>query len=146
MIVLLIAMLGFSISCKEDEARMYGSPSADYLVKGSIRSTLNEQTIPDIKLQMYPVSDNTDLSDEFLAGSARSDFKGRYVLVVYNYNSWADHSYLVRFTDVYGALNGEYQSLDTTIVFKDVKFTGGDGEWYMGTAEKELNIKLKPKE
>ena len=143
LIVLLISILGFSSSCKKGEDRYaYGSPSASYLLQGSIQSKVDNQGIPDIKLEMFPVTGTI----EQLAGSARSDIHGRYQLINYDFNSQADHTYRVKITDVDGELNGAYQSLDTTVVLQNTKFINGDGSWYAGVAETELNIKLKPKQ
>ena len=51
----------------------------------------------------------------------------------------------IEFIDIDGAENGEYQSLDTIVEFKDPHFTGGDGDWYAGETSKEFNIQLNPK-
>jgi putative lipoprotein (rSAM/lipoprotein system) len=90
---------------------------------------------------MFPVAGTV----EQLVGSARSDIHGRYQLINYDFNSQVDHTYRVKITDVDGALNGSYQSLDTTVVLQNTKFINGDGSWNAGVAETELNIKLKPK-
>lgn len=146
LIALLISLLGFSTACSRDEARMYGSPMYGYSINGNVNSSVDNHSIQDIKMEMYLIPEIGGQPQEQLCGSARSDLTGRYRLNDYNNFFRSNHAYLVRFTDVDGALNGEYQPLDTTVIFQDVKFTGGDGEWYMGTAEKELYIKLKPKE
>lgn len=146
LILLLISLLGFSTACKdEDTARMYGSPMHGYSINGNVNSAVDNSQIQDIKVEMYLIPEIGGQPEAQLSGAARSDLHGRYVLNDYGNAPISDHAYLVRFTDVDGALNGEFQSLDTTVVFKDVKFTGGDGEWNMGIAEKELYIKLKPK-
>jgi putative lipoprotein (rSAM/lipoprotein system) len=146
LIVLLISLLGFSTACSKDETRMYGSPMYGYSINGNINSSVDNHSIQDIKMEMYLIPEIGGQAEEQLCGSARSDLKGRYRLNDYRYSFKSDRAYLVRFTDADGPLNGEFQSLDTTVVFQDVKFTGGDGEWDRGTAEKELYIKLKPKE
>lgn len=146
MILLLVSILGFSTSCKEEGTYEYGVPMHGYTINGNVNSAVDMQQIQDIKVEMYLVPEIDGQPQEQLCGSTRSDFHGRYVLNDYGNTPVSDHAYLVRFTDVDGELNGEFQSLDTTVVFKDVKFTGGDGKWNMGIAEKELYIKLKPKE
>ena len=131
LIVLLISILGFSSSCISYE---YGSPHADFIISGKIESATNNTPIPDIIVE---VRDSRLVE----TGFSRSD--GSYEVAVEDFP--ADHTYQIKFTDTDGALNGEYETLDTTVVFKDPKYTNGDGEWYRGYTEKELNIKLKPK-
>ena len=68
------------------------------------------------------------------------------VLINYQFNLQANHTYRVKITDLDGELNGSYQSQDTTVVMQNTKFTDGDGAWNQGVAGTELNIKLKPKQ
>lgn len=132
LIFLLISILGFSLSCKRDEPLiMYGSPHADYIINGNIVSAADNKPIKDIIVEM-PFTRTADLSDDM------GDFRLRA-------NGVFNLKYELKFTDTDGALNGEFETLDTTIVFQDPKFTGGDGHWYMGETEKEVYIKLKPK-
>ena len=146
LIVLLISILGFSSSCKKEEVRYeYGSPHASFIVRGKIESVVNNTLIPDIIVEMRMVKEiNGGLSDIRLTGTGFSDTNGNYSLSDGG-TSPEDRTYQIKFTDTDGALNGEYETLDTTVVFKDPVFTNGDGSWYRGSTEKELNIKLKPK-
>jgi putative lipoprotein (rSAM/lipoprotein system) len=147
LIVFLISLLGFSTACSKDqESYEYGVLIYGYSINGNVNSSVDNHQIQDIKIEMYRIPEIGGQPQEQLSGSARSDLHGRYELNDYSNPPLGDHAYLVRFTDVDGPLNGEYQSMDTTVVFQDVKFTGGDGKWNMGTAKKEVYIKLKPKE
>jgi putative lipoprotein (rSAM/lipoprotein system) len=143
LIFLLISILGFSLSCKkEDQARMYGSPHADYIIKGKIVSVADNQPIPDIIIEMRAVKTEGQERNTYLTGTGFSNGYGDFQLM----DVGGSDSYELKFTDTDGALNGQYETLDTTIVFQDPKFTGGDGQWYGGYTEKEVNIKLKPKQ
>jgi putative lipoprotein (rSAM/lipoprotein system) len=144
LIVLLISILGFSTSCKEeDQARMYGSPHADFIIKGNIVSAADNNPIPDIIVEMRIVQKIVGEQDYIrLAGTGFSGDNGDYRV---KDNSGYNLTYQLKYTDTDGALNGQYETLDTTIVFKDPIFTGGDGQWYSGYVEKEVDIKLKPK-
>jgi len=133
LIVLLISILGFSSSCK-DRGEEYGTPHADFIINGKIESATNNNPIPDIIVEVRE-------SRLVETGFSRSD--GSYEVAVGDFPD--DHTYQIKFTDTDGALNGEYETLDTTVVFKDSKFTNGDGSWYSGVAELEMNVKLKPK-
>ena len=142
LIILLISILGFSTSCENDEPLvMYGSPNATFIVKGKIESAETNNLIPDIIVEMREVFEQ---EGSMLTATGFSRFNGEYIVDMIA--SPKDLTLQLKFTDTDGALNGEYESLDTTIVFQDPKFTNGDGSWYRGFAEKELNIKLKPKQ
>ena len=101
--------------------------------------------IPDIIVEMRNVM-KTENGQSFsrLTETTFSDNIGNFTLTDKG-ASPMDHTYQIKFTDTDGAINGEYETLDTTIVFQNPKFTNGDGEWYLGSTEQELNIKLKPK-
>jgi len=133
LIVLLISILGFSSSCKNG-GEEYGTPHATFIISGKIESATNNTEIPDIIVEVRETR---------LVATGFSRYDRGYDVAVEDFP--ADHTYQIKFTDTDGALNGEYETLDTTVVFKDPKYTNGDGEWYRGYTEKELNIKLKPK-
>lgn len=145
LVPLLIAFLGFFTSCNKEEYPN-DSPfaSANYIVKGTIESTLDNQPIPDIKLEMYFIKTGGKvIPNPYLASYTQSDIYGGFSMGENNYPG--EHNYRVTFTDMDGELNGEFQSLDTIVVFKNPTYIGGDGSDYWGMAEKELNVKLKPK-
>lgn len=142
LILLLISLLGFTTSCAKEEMKyMYGSPNATFIVKGEIKSAQTQQPIPDIIVEMRIVYEKEGAR---LAGTAFSKSNGGYEVAMGEYPG--DYTIQLKYTDTDGALNGEFESKDTTVVFKDTKYSGGDGSWYWGHAEKEINIQLKPKE
>jgi putative lipoprotein (rSAM/lipoprotein system) len=145
LIVLLISVLGFSSSC-DLISYEYGSPHADFIINGKIESSANNEMIPDIIVEMRNVKNTDDGQSNIrlVATGFSNSWTGSYRLTD-NATSPEDKTYQIKFIDTDGALNGEYETLDTTVVFKDTKFKGGDGHWDRGVAEQELNIKLKPK-
>jgi putative lipoprotein (rSAM/lipoprotein system) len=143
LILLLISLLGFTTSCAKEEIKyMYGSPNAKFIVKGEIKSAQTQQPIPDIIVEMRIVYEQE--GGARLAGTSFSRANGDYEVAMGD--SPGDYTIQLKYTDTDGPLNGEYETKDTTVVFKDTKYTGGDGSWYWGYAEKEMDIKLKPKE
>ena len=135
LILLILSLLGFSTSCEdENKSMMYGVPMAGFKVIGKVESALDDKPIPDIIIEAR---------DDYLEGTGFSKPDGTYEVGIGG--DTGDHTYRLKFVDTDGALNGEYESLDTTVVFKDPVFTGGDGSWYLGIAEQELNVKMKPK-
>lgn len=135
-IAFLIAILGFTTACEKfaDEygppAPEYGVPSATFIVKGKVESNTNSEAIPGIRVVM---GYDTTFSDE----------KGIYE--VENNNFPSDVNFKLEFTDTDGAQNGEYSPHDTIVEFKNPEFTDGDGSWYQGKTEKEVNVKLNKK-
>lgn len=144
LILLLISLMGFTTSCTKDEEPllMYGSPHATFIVKGEIKSAQTQQPIPDIIVEMRIVYEEEGGSR--LANTGFSRGNGDYEVRMGDFPG--DYTIQLKFTDTDGVLNGEFESKDTTVVFKDSKYTDGDGSWYSGYVEKELDVKLKPKE
>jgi hypothetical protein len=87
----------------------YGTPSAKFIVKGKVESSVTNQPIQNIRV--YPEA----------------------------------QTFPIRFHDIDGNLQGEFNNLDTVVEFKNPQFTNGDGHWYKGETSKEFNIQLKPK-
>ncbi|HAH23311.1 MAG TPA: hypothetical protein DCL77_06070 [Prolixibacteraceae bacterium] len=147
LIVLLISILGFSLSCKKNDPVVeYGSPHASFIVKGTIESATADKLIPDIIVEMRHITNGEPgQSESLLMDTDFSNINGYYYLSD-PYYTLEDQTYEIKFTDTDGTLNGQYETLDTTIVFKNPKFLGGDGKWDLGSVQKELKIKLKPRQ
>lgn len=139
-VALLLSILGFSSSCKKDEIMlMYGTPHAGFILKGKVESAQDGSTVRDIIVEIRKVSPE---DEAYLVETGFSRSNGNFEVVVGD--SPEDQTYNLRFVDTDGVLNGEFAALDTTVVFNDPVFTGGDGGWYQGYVEKEIDVKLKP--
>jgi putative lipoprotein (rSAM/lipoprotein system) len=146
LIVFLISFLGFASSCDPLIGKaMYGTPSADFIVKGKVEAAKTNNPVAGIKVEMsMEIGDGTEKVSYLLNTTSSAEGSGAYK-VTSGHEFPDDQTFKIKFTDTDGALNGEYETLDTTIVFQNPKFTGGDGHWYNGKTEKEVNVKLKPK-
>ena len=124
---------------------MYGSPHASFIITGKVESAATNTMIPEIIVEMREVklAQDTPSNSILVATSFSSSWSGNYYLL--NTTTPDDKTYQIKFIDIDGALNGEYETLDTTVVFTKPKFTGGDGSWDYGYTDQELNVKLKPK-
>ncbi|HET6557713.1 MAG TPA: radical SAM-associated putative lipoprotein [Prolixibacteraceae bacterium] len=142
MIVFLISLLGFTVSC-EVEAE-YGTPHADFIIHGKITSVADSKPIPEIIVEMRYVDEEASYQSGLMATGFSHHTTGSYD--VSSRTNPDDQTFRLRFIDTDGPKNGEYETLDTTVVFQDPKFVKGDGSWYRGYVTKELDIKLKPKE
>jgi len=135
LISFLLSILGFSAVCVLNGCAYgtpveYGVPNASFIVKGTVKSENNSALIPHIRVVMGNDSTYTDSS-------------GNYQ--VENNGFPQDQSYLLKFKDIDGSVNGEYQTQDTIVEFKDPQFTGGSDSWYAGRTEKVVNVNLKSK-
>ncbi len=144
LITLLLSFLGFSSSCDWLTPKaMYGTPTADFLVKGKVESKSNKP-VTGIKVDISKEFDTQEGQKLVLIGTSASEAgTGAYSVKATDFPE--DQTFKVKFTDIDGAENGEYETLDTTVVFQNPKYSGGDGSWYHGKTEKELNVKLKTK-
>jgi len=140
-ITALMAILGFFTSCDRFGGTEYGVPHARFIIKGKVTSSASNKPVPNIKVRMDGDSATRTMMQ---ADSAYSDSNGNYV-VSDDYGFPDSQSYTIRFSDVDGSANGDFQTLDTIIEFKNPVFTGGGSNWDSGETQKELNIVLKPK-
>ena len=130
----ILTLLGFATSCEKigngGIVCMYGTPSAKFIIKGKVSSLDSDKPVQDVKV--------------FIAGdTSKTDAAGNYLLASSGFP--VDQSINISFQDIDSTLNGEFENLDTTAVFKDPEYINGDGHWYRGETSKVLNIKLKTK-
>ena len=115
----------------------YGTPSAIYILKGTVTSAKDNSPLKGISV----VAKTLELG--LRADTVKTDDSGNYATKIIALEPKLQVN--LSYTDIDGLENGTFQPLDSLISFKDVKFTGGDGKWNQGTAEAVVNIKLKPK-
>ena len=127
-ITFILGLMGFAAGCFPRVE--YGSPYAKYTLKGDIKSSQTEQPIENIQVQIN--NNNETLSDT--DGNFSISFNG------YVYGD----SISVSFIDIDSNENGEYEKLDTFVIFNDPP-TGGDDAWNMGHTEETISIKLNEK-
>lgn len=130
----ILSLLGFSgmTSCEATEE--YGSPHADYTIKGKVTNEA-KQAIPNLKIEIlsereYPITESeTDANGKF-----QTSFDG------------LGENYSVAVSDLDGDVNGAFENDTIDINFtKDDYIKKGSG-WYQGELLKEIEIVLKEKE
>jgi len=126
-IALLLTFLGVTVSCAKAE---YGTPSANFIVNGNIKSSVTNQPIQNVRVVMENDSTYTDATGHYQVGESRFP---------------VSQTFTIKIKDLDGSLNGEFNNFDTLVEFKDPQFINGDGHWYDGETTKVLNIKLTPK-
>lgn len=126
----LLALLGFASSCDKGSKAEYGTPSAKFIVNGNVDAKESNTPIKNIRVIM-----NRDTSF--------TDGEGHYQVESGEFPN--NQTFQINFQDIDGAINGEYQNLDTIVEFVNPQFVNGDGNWYEGETSKDLNVKLDKK-
>ena len=133
LMAMLFGLLGFS-ACSDDEEDepiyMYGTPTADYIVKGTVT---DEAGNPIMGINIYPSGTLTP---------AKTDAEGRFKTDTLSY----DGPYI--FVDPDGDANGGRFETDTLHYndFKCTKVGESKHDWHMGVFELEAEVKLKKEE
>lgn len=132
----ILSLLGYA-SCDEvsPDNVMYGCPSAIFTVKGKVT---NESGMPVPQIQLRIPHQKTAGTDTLY-----SDAEGLFTYPT-DLVSPHDTKLTIISTDIDGSENKGSFRPDTTIVsVKRTEFTGGDGKWNQGSANKNITITLK---
>lgn len=120
----------------------YGVPSAKYKVSGKVVSAEGEKkAVKGIRVVMI---DNVDESkNTYIQGdTVFTDADGVYKI---DKHSFPQQQFKVKFQDVDGEDNGEFEEKIEIIDFKDAQYTDG-GRWYKGEATKDMGtVELEAK-
>lgn len=138
LIALLLSLLGFTTACFLIGGAEYGTPHADFIVRGKVESQIDSRPIKNIRVIMR---DSTSI---YYRDSINTDLNGIYTLKVTGFP--LSKNFNIDLKDIDGTENGEFQNLDTIVEFKNPVFTGGNKHWYNGQTEKEFDLKMKPKQ
>ena len=140
----IIGMLGFT-GCDITGTKEYGSPHADYTVKGKVVSKTTGKPIEGIQVGLgYSYSDIQPMygtrSAPFTAKSyVLTNAKGEFKIT--------DRSEIVQklpasVEDIDGEENGLFQSKQLEIDFKDAVHSGKSKNWYKGEYTVTVNVEL----
>ena len=125
-ILMLLTLFGVS-NCDriiDNAALAYGMPHADFTIKGKITDE-DEKPIENIKIA---IERDTTISDSV----------GNYSITI---TDMFDDKLLVSYIDDDNE-NGNFATRDSNIDMTNIKFKGGDGDWYDGAATETINIIL----
>ena len=122
--------LGMNAGCERfTTACEYGSPEADYEVKGRV-TTQSDVPIEGIEVSLSRYN------------AVTTDADGSYSLGYGNF-PYEHDTVNVTFSDIDGEANGHYADTTVQVVFHRSDLHGGDGHWYEGRATKEVDVKLR---
>ena len=131
------------------ELAMYGVPSAQFKIIGKIVAEDTKQPVRDLQISVIGHNIRTDhagiyyeyQSSDTLRTKTKND--GSFALEHYEFPNAKKYIYLIE--DVDGDANGRFHTKKDSILFKDPKYSGGDGAWYDGTATMDFKtITVKP--
>ena len=130
-LAIILSFFGLS-SCEIIEPRVeYGTPSADYIVKGKVSDKFTNQPIKGIGVivpnRVYPKHGDTVYTNEL----------GEYTLDLKNSFPYWNEKMKVIAKDLDGMKNGDFQpdSIEITFTEKDL-IKKGSGNWYVGIYQK----------
>jgi len=140
-----IGLLGFSTACsKKSDERYYGTPYAKVIIYGKTESSDSKKPVRNIEVIYNTIKTNQQgqFLDTLVLDTTYTDKKGLFFRV-FEYNLY--NTYLINVRDIDSTENGSFKAEDTNIILTKKDFKGGDGQWNMGTAIKNIYIQLDPK-
>ena len=124
-LAMLLSLLGLAPACNIIAPCMYGSPNADWSVKGKV---IDENGKPVGGLQV--VIDYND-QEGWPVDTLKTRSDGGYSL---EDNGFPFHQLKVEVEDIDGeAGGGQFQK--ATLIVRDIQYKHGDGAWYSGHAD-----------
>ena len=129
----IIALLGFSM-CSTSQSingngevmAMYGVPSAEYHIKGTVKNADTKQPVDSMRV-VVPI---TDYENDTLY----TDIQGQYAL---DGRRWPSDAATIHVDDE----RGKYQSDSKTVT---LVFDGDSDSWFKGTANVTVDFDVKP--
>ncbi|MBP3518174.1 MAG: radical SAM-associated putative lipoprotein [Parabacteroides sp.] len=138
----ILTLLGYS-ACDSSEpgADMYGSPHANFTIKGKVVNQENKP-VPDLEIKCLVEhrGDNRSWFDTIppVSTTQAGTFTCQFV-------EFPTDNLRIIATDVDGDLNGSYEKDSIDIAISNDDYKGDKGAWFKGSVEKEINITLKEK-
>lgn len=131
----LFLLFGFTLTdCQKD---MYGSPHADFEVKGKVTDEAGTP-VEGIRVSVKPAE-----GGDYPSMSSQTGAAGEYQMSERRW-MYLDISLNVIAEDIDGEANGgEFATQIIPIELKKSDFTGGDGDWCNGKAKKTLTLRSK---
>ena len=134
LIALAAAALGMNISCEMPVE--YGTPEATYHVKGTVTAP-NGSSVSGIK-----VSHRRSYHSDYSSPLDTTDTQGNYKATL---NRVCLDSIRLTFSDIDSNENGSYRDTSLVVPTHDIHLSGGDGHWYQGEGNVNVNVTLTPK-
>ncbi|MBK5722542.1 radical SAM-associated putative lipoprotein [Dysgonomonas sp. Marseille-P4677] len=140
LISICLLILGFSAcgSLSDDDIEPivceYGVPSAKYKVSGKVVTAEDDkQEVKNIRVVMIENVDESKVT--YLTGdTVFTDTNGEYKIERIGHPG---QEFIIKFQDIDGEANGQFEEQTEIIDFKDAQYVGGEG-WFKGEATKDM--------
>jgi len=141
-ILALLSSVAFFTGCDVikggDQPVEYGTPTADFEIKGTVTDSLSSDPVPNIRV----IRSNADYPQ--WGDTTYTDANGRYA---FNFHDFPVEkpTFPLKAEDVDGNLNGgNYASKSVHVEISTSDWIQkGDGHWYFGKASKTQDFKIK---
>lgn len=139
---------GIAVSCEGDpisgdENRMveYGTPYAEYAIKGKVTDTKGTP-IPGIEVKAGTKYDRAWMQERpaTYPYKTTTNAQGEYD---FRLGTVGAQDFTVYAEDIDGEVNGLFKTDSTAVAGSKMKLTGGDNRWNMGKTETTVNFALK---
>ena len=143
----IIGLFGFAGCSTDDYPVEYGTPSADYTVKGAVVNEATGEPIPGIRVGYYPQEWDEDVFGpqpqywEYTAHVVTST-NGEFTLTTMMFPLGSDKIVPVYVEDIDGEENGSFGAKMVDVDFTDAVHSGNPGNWYSGMYTVTTTIQL----
>ena len=141
----LLMLLGFQ-SCNTAMVE-YGTPSATFKVKGKVQDSDTKEPIKNVRAVLVRVqhheNSNQKIENIYETDTVYTNNAGEFSTSVTSFPK-SNVEFKIKFDDVDGIENGEYESKDVEVIFENPKYEGKSGNWHEGEVTKNIGaIDLK---
>ena len=142
----LLMLFGFQ-SCDTGMAE-YGTPSATFKVKGKVQDNDTKEPVKNIRAVLVRVqqyeSSNQKIENIYETDTVYTNNAGEFSTSVTSFPG-SNVEFKIKFADVDGTENGEYESKDVEVIFDNPRYEGKSGSWHEGEVTKNVGtIDLEP--
>jgi putative lipoprotein (rSAM/lipoprotein system) len=132
-------ILGLFFGCRCDSPIRvaYGMPHADFKFSGIVLSFDQQSPVKGLRVGIKHLSADSSMHDSTL-----TDSLGKYSLT---FTDLPLEKWILTVKDIDSSLNGSFSDKDTAIQTPQNEMHGGDGKWYKGRIEKNINLNLDRK-
>lgn len=141
----LLSILGFN-NCDFEPRVEYGTPNADYTVKGSVVDKATQKPVKGIRVgygSLFQVEYGVIPTDyRYLSAADTTDVNGEYELSGNTFPINENETLPVYVNDIDGAENGLYRDTVLQVDFEDAEQKKKSKGWYKGEFVKTIKIEL----
>jgi putative lipoprotein (rSAM/lipoprotein system) len=137
----LFAFTGMATGCFYSK---YGTPFADFQVRGYVYSQETDEPIENIEVVVNSIYESNDTIICGVERGGKTDLTGFYDI---NMTVIGDsETFRIDYKDIDSTENGYYKDTSIFVTNTHKDYIGGNGEWYNGQVIRNIDIKLAKKQ